>query len=77
MLASGSRSLGEPPGRVHRGESCAGSEPVHHPPRGDVPGLDEIISIFEPGNASSERVMDRLGFGSGSATVHPAGGLTQ
>ena len=40
-------------------------------------GLDEIISIIEPGNASSERVMDRLGFGSGSATVHPAGGLTQ
>ena|GEM_PF-2394815 len=40
-------------------------------------GLDEIISIFEPGNASSERVMDRLGSGAGSATVHPAGGLTQ
>ncbi len=48
MLASGSRSLGEPPGRVHRGESCAESEPVHHPPRGDVPGLEDADDLVEP-----------------------------
>ena len=40
-------------------------------------GLDEIISIFEPGNVPSGRVMDRLGSGAGFATVHPARGFTQ
>jgi RimJ/RimL family protein N-acetyltransferase len=38
-------------------------------------GLDPIISIFEPENVPSGRVMDRLGFDAGFETVHPALGL--
>ena len=34
-------------------------------------GLEEIVSIYEPGNLPSGRVMDRLGFGPGPATVEP------
>ncbi len=34
-------------------------------------GLEEIVSIYEPGNLPSGRVMDRLGFGPGAATVEP------
>jgi len=37
-------------------------------------GLDEIVSIFEPDNRPSGRVMDRLGFGPGSATTEPGRG---
>ena len=32
-------------------------------------GLDEIVSIYEPENLPSGRVMDRLGFGPGSPTT--------
>ena len=32
-------------------------------------GLEEIVSIYEPGNLPSGRVMDRLGFGPGRATI--------
>jgi len=34
--------------------------------------LDSIISIFEPDNVASGRVMDRLGLGPGFETSHPA-----
>ena len=34
-------------------------------------GLDEIVSIYEPENRPSGRVMDRLGFGPGSPTTEP------
>ena len=34
-------------------------------------GLEEIVSIYEPDNLPSGRVMDRLGFGPGDATVEP------
>jgi RimJ/RimL family protein N-acetyltransferase len=34
-------------------------------------GLDEIVSIYEPENLPSGRVMDRLGFGPGSPTTEP------
>ena len=34
-------------------------------------GLDEIISIFEPTNVASGKVMDRLGFNEGRATMDP------
>jgi RimJ/RimL family protein N-acetyltransferase len=34
--------------------------------------LERVLSIFEPENASSGRVMDRLGFDSGFETIHPA-----
>jgi len=34
-------------------------------------GLDEIVSIYEPDNLPSGRVMDRLGFGSGRPTMEP------
>jgi len=37
-------------------------------------GLDEIVSIYEPENRPSGRVMDRLGFGPGSATTEPKSG---
>ncbi|HEY4927933.1 MAG TPA: GNAT family N-acetyltransferase [Acidimicrobiales bacterium] len=37
-------------------------------------GLDEIVSIYEPENLPSGRVMDRLGFGPGSATTEPKRG---
>ncbi len=37
-------------------------------------GLDEIVSIYEPDNLPSGRVMDRLGFGPGSATTGPERG---
>jgi RimJ/RimL family protein N-acetyltransferase len=33
--------------------------------------LERILSIFEPDNVSSGRVMDRLGFDAGFETVHP------
>ena len=38
-------------------------------------GLDAVVSIFEPDNAASGRVMDRLGFDAGFATTHPTRGL--
>jgi RimJ/RimL family protein N-acetyltransferase len=38
-------------------------------------GLDTIISIFEPENVPSGRVMDRLGFDAGFETTHPARGV--
>ena len=38
-------------------------------------GLDAVVSIFEPDNVASGRVMDRLGFDAGFATTHPARGL--
>lgn len=38
-------------------------------------GLDEIVSIYEPENLPSGRVMDRIGFGPGSATTEPKRGL--
>ena len=37
----------------------------------DTLGLEEIVSIHEPDNVPSGRVMDRLGFGPASATVDP------
>jgi RimJ/RimL family protein N-acetyltransferase len=37
-------------------------------------GLDTVISIFEPDNVASGRVMDRLGFDAGVATTHPERG---
>jgi RimJ/RimL family protein N-acetyltransferase len=37
-------------------------------------GLDAVVSIFEPDNAASGRVMDRLGFGAGFTTTHPTRG---
>jgi len=40
----------------------------------DTLGLDEIVSIYEPENVPSGRVMDRLGFGPGAATIEPARG---
>jgi RimJ/RimL family protein N-acetyltransferase len=38
-------------------------------------GLDTILSIFEPDNVVSGRVMDRLGFDAGFETTHPGRGL--
>ena len=38
---------------------------------GDL-GLGEIVSIHEPANVASGRVMDRLGFGPGDVVVDPA-----
>lgn len=38
-------------------------------------GLDEIVSIYEPENRASGRVMDRLGFGPGSMTTELKRGL--
>jgi RimJ/RimL family protein N-acetyltransferase len=35
----------------------------------------EVVSIFEPENTASGRVMDRLGFDAGRPTVHPRLGL--
>lgn len=37
-------------------------------------GLESIISIFEPENVASGKVMDRLGFGPGFETTEPARG---
>jgi RimJ/RimL family protein N-acetyltransferase len=37
-------------------------------------GLDAVVSIFEPDNVASGRVMDRLGFDAGFATTHPTRG---
>lgn len=37
-------------------------------------GLEEIVSIYEPENVPSGRVMDRLGFGPGAATTEPVRG---
>jgi RimJ/RimL family protein N-acetyltransferase len=34
-------------------------------------GLDEIVSIYEPENLPSGRVMDRLGFGPGAPATEP------
>jgi RimJ/RimL family protein N-acetyltransferase len=34
--------------------------------------LDEIISIFEPANVASGKVMDHLGFGIGREMMDPA-----
>jgi RimJ/RimL family protein N-acetyltransferase len=36
-------------------------------------GLDAILSIFEPQNIASGRVMDHLGFDAGVRTTHPRG----
>jgi RimJ/RimL family protein N-acetyltransferase len=38
-------------------------------------GLDEIMSIFEPGNAASGAVMRRLGFHLDRVTTHPTLGV--
>jgi RimJ/RimL family protein N-acetyltransferase len=38
-------------------------------------GLEAIISIFEPENVASGKVMDRLGFGPGVETTHPGRAL--
>jgi RimJ/RimL family protein N-acetyltransferase len=38
-------------------------------------GLDYVVSICEPDNVSSSRVMDRLGMHFDRLTVHPAHGL--
>ena len=38
-------------------------------------GLERIVSIFEPENKASGRVMDRLGFDPGYETIHPARSL--
>jgi RimJ/RimL family protein N-acetyltransferase len=43
-------------------------------------GFDElrlvsVLSIFEPDNVASGRVMDRLGFPTGYGTTHPVRGL--
>jgi RimJ/RimL family protein N-acetyltransferase len=38
-------------------------------------GLDSVVSIFEPENVASGRVMDRLGFDAGFETTHPARGV--
>jgi RimJ/RimL family protein N-acetyltransferase len=38
-------------------------------------GLDAVVSIFEPENARSGQVMDRLGFDAGFGTTHPDRGL--
>jgi RimJ/RimL family protein N-acetyltransferase len=34
-------------------------------------GLERIISIYEPANTASGKVMDRLGFAAGRPTTHP------
>ena len=34
-------------------------------------GLEEIVAVYEPENAPSGRVMDRLGFGAGDAANDP------
>lgn len=36
--------------------------------------LEEIVAIYEPDNEPSGRVMDRLGFGQGTATTEPKRG---
>lgn len=38
-------------------------------------GLDKIVSIFEPANVASGRVMDKLGFRLDDVTVHPTYGV--
>ncbi len=38
-------------------------------------GLTTVLSIFEPDNVASGRVMDRLGFATGYRTTHPGRGL--
>lgn len=38
-------------------------------------GLERIISIYEPANTASGKVMDRLGFGAGRQTTHPKQGF--
>ena len=38
----------------------------------DQLGLASVLSIFEPDNVASGRVMDRLGFAPGYGTTHPA-----
>jgi RimJ/RimL family protein N-acetyltransferase len=38
-------------------------------------GLDRIVSIYEPENAASGRVMDHLGFTLSRVAVHPGNGL--
>jgi RimJ/RimL family protein N-acetyltransferase len=63
-------------GTAHRGRGYATEAAADALRWGfDVLGLDEVISIFEPENTPSGRVMDRLGFGAGFATVHPAKGV--
>jgi RimJ/RimL family protein N-acetyltransferase len=41
----------------------------------DTLGLSAVLSIFQPDNAASGRVMDRLGFAPGFRTTHPLRGL--
>jgi RimJ/RimL family protein N-acetyltransferase len=40
----------------------------------DVVGLDRLVSIFEPANVASGRVMEKLGFVVERDTVHPRDG---
>jgi RimJ/RimL family protein N-acetyltransferase len=41
----------------------------------DTLGLDEVVSIYEPGNVASGRVMERLGMKPWKATTHPTLGV--
>ena len=72
------------PNSSPQSRSCGGSAP-HHRGKGyateaastalrwgfDDLGLDEIVSVYEPDNVPSGRVMDRLGFGAGVAMTPP------
>jgi RimJ/RimL family protein N-acetyltransferase len=40
----------------------------------EILGLDRLVSIFEPANVASGRVMDKLGFVFERRTTHPRGG---
>jgi RimJ/RimL family protein N-acetyltransferase len=41
----------------------------------DVVGLDEIVSIYEPENVASGRVMEHIGMRHDRNTTHPALGI--
>ena len=59
-------------GRDHRGKGYATEAATAALDWGfDGLDLDEIVSIYEPDNLPSGRVMDRLGFGPGRATTDP------
>lgn len=59
-------------GSAHRGRGYATEAAAAALSWGfDTLGLEEIVSIHEPDNVPSGRVMDRLGFGPASATTDP------
>jgi RimJ/RimL family protein N-acetyltransferase len=58
-MASRSRLLGPRPGRFGF----------------DVLGVDEIVSIYEPENVASGRVMQRIGMRRDHDTTHPTLGV--